>query len=173
MLKVKNNLVTKIAVLFVLMFVVGSSSLFADALDVGESKTITIHANDPYNYAHIYLQKDKKYKFTVGSPAWNNGSYETDAGGYLSDIPQIMQFRRHKDFKLMALTGEFFSSDNNPTAYTGTYFLIGIGRSSYTAPKSGFLVAFANDCITNPMLSYYPCYTDNSRIVELTIKRIE
>ncbi len=173
MLKAEKNLVTKMTMLFVLLFVIGASSTFADTLEVGESKTITIHANEPYNYTHAYLLKDKKYKFSIGSPAWNNGSHETDAAGYVSDIPQIMQYRRHTDLKLMSLVGEFFSNDNSSTAYAGTYFLIGLGRASYTAPKSGYLVAFANDCITNPMLYLYPCYPDNSRVVELTVKRIE
>jgi len=133
-------------------------------LSVGESVTKTIHADDPYNYTHIYLRKDKKYKFTVDSPAWNNGIKETDAGGYTSYEPYAGT-RRHTDYKMMALVGEIFSDDNNKFSYTGTKFLIGLGRASYTVSKSGYLVAFANDCLA--------CYADNSRVVTLTVKRLE
>ncbi len=183
----KNNSVAKISLLSVLLFVISSTTLvagntpelnqtrlgkyyeigtpyFADDLDVGESKEVTIRANDPYNFTHIYLRKDKKYKFTIGSPAWNNGVKETDAGGYNSSAPYAST-RRHTEYKMMALVGEIFSDDNNMIAYTGTKLLIGLGRASYTAPRSGYLVAFANDCL--------PCYVDNSRVVTLTVKRLE
>jgi hypothetical protein len=171
MLKVEKSLISKIAICFVLLFVVGLQSLWAETLEVGESKTVTIYANRPYNYTHIYLQKDKKYKFTVSSPAWNNGIRETDAGGYVGTDTYNDSFRRHPEYKMMALVGEIYTYDNSETTWTGYSLLIGLGRSSYTVPKAGYLVPFANDIKYHPVFGN--CYLDNSRIVELTIKRIE
>jgi hypothetical protein len=132
-------------------------------LAVGESKTFTIAAVEPYNYTHLRLVQGKTYRFTVGSPAWNNGDHETDAGGYNSTHP-LNRTRRHVEYKVMALVGEIFSEDNNKFAYTGSKFLIGLGRDSYTAPRTGYLVAFANDCLL--------CYVDNSRVVTLAVRRL-
>lgn len=180
MLRVKNSLVTKIAMLFVLSFAIGTTNLFAgefnfgatpiwsnylaDTLSAGESKTVTVRANEPYNYTNIKLLEGKKYKFTVASPEWNNGTKVTTAAGYNSDA-SYANTRRHTDYKMMALVGEIFSQNNNPLAWTGKKFLIGAGRDSYTAAATGYLITFANDCL--------PCYADNSRVVTLTVKRTE
>jgi hypothetical protein len=139
------------------------SSAFAETLAVGESKTVTVHAADRDTMTHIFVQKDKTYKFTVGSPGWNNGPIETTAAGYPDSSP-LAAFVRHKNYNTMALVGEIWSVDDSPNSYTNTSFLIGMGRT-WTASRSGFLVAIANDCPT------ILCYSDNSRVVTLTIKR--
>lgn len=178
MLREKNNLVTKIAMLSVVMFAVGVSNLFAgelmfvptpvwsnylvDTLGEGDSKTVTIRANESHNYTDIRLVEGRKYKFTVASPEWNNGSKETTAAGYNTDAPYA-NMRRHPEYRMMELVGELFSQNGNPLAYTGKAFKIGMGRE-YTAAVSGWLIAFANDCL--------PCYVDNSRVVTLTVKRL-
>jgi hypothetical protein len=180
MLKVERNLMTKAAMLFVLVFVIGTVSLFAgdyspgstnqflanyfaDGLSVGESKTVTVHANKMLNPTAIYISYGMKYKFTVASPEWNNGSRETTAAGYDSS-----SLRRHPDAKLMELVADL-TLDNAGLSYTGKYVRIGMGKSSWTATGSGWLSPFANDCDD----IYLHCYADNSRIVELTIKRVE
>jgi hypothetical protein len=132
-------------------------------LAVGETRTMTIRANEPYNYTHIRLVEGKKYKFTVGSPEWNNGLKLTDAGGY-DDRGPYASMRRHLAYKSMALVGEIHAQDRNPLTWSGKKFLIGLGRDSYTAAATGYLVAFANDCLS--------CYVDNTRVVTLTVKRI-
>jgi len=143
----------------------------ASNLAVNESKTVTVRANEPSNDSNIYLSKGQKYKFTVGSPAWNNGSKETDAGGYTCSGDYLCETRRHPDYKLMALVGEIHAPKTiaHPwdmgVIYTGYKFLIGLGRATYTVPVSGWLVTFANDCLA--------CYVDNSRVVTLTVTRIE
>jgi hypothetical protein len=142
------------------------NSLFADTLAVNESKTFTIKANEPYNYTHVKIENDKTYKFTVASPAWNNGEIETDAEGYPHNkyVSMITYSPpRHISLNFMALIGEIFNSDNSPTAFSGHYVLIGLGPKTWKATKTGFLVAFANDCLH--------CYADNSRVVTLTVKR--
>lgn len=138
------------------------TNLMPGELEVGQSKTKTVRAKEPYNYTGIYMRQGQKFEFSVASPEWNNGNKETTANGYEGTI--LDAARRHPDLKVMALVGEIFSQNNNPLAYTGTYFRIGTSRT-WTATKTGFLVAFANDCLT--------CYGDNSRLIELTVKRIQ
>jgi hypothetical protein len=138
------------------------TNLLPGELEVGQSKTRSIKAKELYNYTGIYMRQGQKFEFSVASPAWNNGSRETTANGYEASI--LDAGRRHGDLKMMALVGEIFSQNNNPLAYTGTYFRIGTSRT-WTATKTGFLVALANDCMT--------CYGDNSRIVELTVRRTQ
>jgi hypothetical protein len=137
--------------------------LFADTLDLNESKSFTIKANEPYNFTHIKAVVGQKYRFTVASPAWNNGFKETDAGGYNSTEPYA-NTRRHLDYKMMALVVELHNSDENPLSYSGRKLLVGLGPREWTASVGGYMVAFANDCL--------PCYADNTRVVTLTIKRI-
>lgn len=136
--------------------------LMPGELEVGQSKTKNVKAKEPYNYIGVYLRKGQRFEFSVASPEWNNGARETTAAGY--EGGPFDSVRRHPDLKVMSLVGEIFSQNNNPLAYSGTYFRIGTGRT-WTATKTGFLVAFANDCLA--------CYGDNSRIVELKVTRIE
>jgi len=137
-------------------------NLLPGELEVGQSKTRTVKAKEAYNYSGIYMRQGQKFEFSVTSPEWNNGAKETTANGY--EGSWLDAGRRHPDLKVMALVGEIFSQNNNPLTYTGTYFRIGTVRT-WTAAKTGFLVTFANDCLA--------CYGDNSRIVEMTVKRIE
>lgn len=65
---------------------------------------------------------------------------------------------------MMALTGEVFNQ-NNTMSYSGTYFRIGCGKITLTAPSSGYLVNFANDTLG--------LYGDNSQVVNLTVKRVQ
>jgi hypothetical protein len=137
---------------------------YAETLFVNDSRSITIKANEPYNFTHIKIKAGETYRFTVGSPGWNNGSWETDAGGYNEGAQAFVNVPpRHPDFNLMALTAEIFTVDGSRTSYSGTYFLIGLGPKTWKATRTGYLVAFANDCLQ--------CYADNSRVVTLTIKR--
>lgn len=140
-----------------------SNFIFMETLDLNESKSFTIRANEPYNYTGIKAIEGQKYRFTVSSPAWNNGLKETDAGGY-NDTGPYANTRRHLDYKTMALVVEFFSSDRNPAAYMQRKLLVGMGPREWTASLTGYMVALANDCLV--------CYADNSRVVTLTIKRI-
>ena len=137
--------------------------IFFDTLALNESKSFTIRANEPYNYTHIKAINGQRYRFTVSSPAWNNGLKETDAGGY-NDTGPYGNSRRHLDYKTMALVVELHDSDQNPLSYSGRKLLIGLGPREWTASVTGYMVAFANDCLA--------CYVDNSRVVTLTIKRI-
>jgi len=134
-----------------------------DTLTLNESKSITVRANEPYNYTGIKAIDGQRYRFSVGSPEWNNGLKETNAGGY-NDTGPYANTRRHLDYKTMALVVEFFNSDRNPAAYSGKKILIGLGPREWTATTTGYMVALANDCLV--------CYADNSRVVTLTIKRI-
>jgi hypothetical protein len=139
------------------------STIFADTLALNESKSFTVRANDPYNYTHIKAITGQRYRFTVASPAWNNGLKETDAGGY-NDTGPYANTRRHLDYKTMALVVELHNSAENPLSYFGRKLLVGLGPREWTASVTGYMVAFANDCL--------PCYADNSRVVTLTIRRI-
>lgn len=174
MLKNAVGSMAKLSTVFGVWLLVGSAAALATevfeypepsafssegGLAPGESKTVTVRANTPNNRTDIYVSYGMKYKFTVSSPEWNNGSKETTAAGYES-----ASLRRHPDAKLMELVADV-TNDRNATVYSGKYVRIGMGRSSWTAPISGWLFPFANDCLT--------CYSDNSRVVTLTIKRIE
>jgi len=139
-------------------------------LKLNEYVTVTVYASKPWNWSHIKLVKDQRYKFTVASPEWNNGSRETTAAGYEDGLPTLT--RRHQGHKLMALIGEIYGSDNDVTSYTGVGLLIGLGRE-YTATRTGILVTAANDCGLGASAAAPLCYADNSRVVTLTIKRIE
>lgn len=133
------------------------------SLMLQETRTATIEANRPYNFTGIRIEAGRNYQFTVASPAWNDGAVVTDAAGYTS-AASTAQLRRHPDYKLMALVGEIFTSNNDPASSTGARFLIGLGRS-WKATHSGYLVAYANDCMV--------CYENNSRVVTLTVKRTQ
>jgi hypothetical protein len=159
-----------IAPLATAMLVSGASVGFAqDALSLNESKTVTVYASKPFNKAGIKLVAGKKYRFTVASPEWNNGSRETTAAGYTDSNP----YKRWDEYKLMELIGEIY---NDNGSFTGTKFRIGMGRD-YTAAATGVLVTAANDC--RVIVFYFDsttvplCYVDNSRVVTLTVKRIE
>src|SRR5690349_8254985 len=82
------------------------------ALDVGQSKTVNVRADRMWNESGVFLSNGKRYKFTVGSPAWNNGNKVTDAGGYSDGGPL-----RYSEYKRMALVGEIHSLPN-PTNLT-------------------------------------------------------
>lgn len=137
--------------------------ILMDTLALNESRSMTVRANEPWNYTGIKAIEGQKYRFTVSSPGWNNGLKETDAGGY-NDTGPYANTRRHLDYKTMALVIEFFSSDRNPAAYMQRKLLVGLGPREWKASLTGYMVALANDCL--------PCYVDNSRVVTLTIKRI-
>lgn len=137
--------------------------IFADTLAMNESKSVTVRANEPYNYTGIKAIEGQKYRFTVASPGWNNGFKETDADGY-NDTGPYASSRRHHDYKTMALVVELFSQDRNPAAYMGRKLLIGKGPREWKASVTGYMIALANDCLS--------CYADNTRVVTLTIKRI-
>jgi hypothetical protein len=190
MLSVKNSLIKKTSLLLVLLFVVSSSNLFAgndqklnskwlanynliwtsyfaDDLAVGESKTKTIYANKLYNWTSVKLIEGQTYKFSVGSPEWNNGVRQTTAEGYSDDANPLSLSpnykRRFPSYNWMALVGSLYTYQDK-YSYTGKSFVIGMGRT-WKATKTGFVAAFANDC--------EGCYDDNSRVVTLTIKRVE
>lgn len=141
--------------------------LYGEVLEVGQSRTKTIRADRMFNWLHIGVYPGQKYRFTVASPEWNNGSRETTAAGYSGSswIPGID--RRFPQYRWMALVAAVYGDDERESTYLhDSAFLIGSGRSSWTVGGgSGWLAAYANDC--------YACYGDNSRVVTLTIKRIE
>lgn len=149
------------------VFYSGLQPVMYEVLSVGQSRTSTIRANKQFNWTNIGVFPGQKYKFTVGSLEWNNGVRETTAAGYSDNfsIPGIGE-RRFTTYKWMALVGALYGDNETESTYLAdTAFLIGSGRSSWTVIKSGWIAAFANDC--------YSCYADNSRVVTLTIKRIE
>ncbi len=137
------------------------TALAPGELGVGQSKTVTISANKAHDLTGIFVRSGQKFQFSTSSPAWSNGSKETDCDGYDGTI--LDAARRHGDIKMMALTGEIFEQ-NNSNNYTGTYFKIGCSRT-LTMTKQGFLVCFANDNII--------AYGDNAGVVTLTVKRTE
>lgn len=108
------------------------------------------------------MRQGQKFEFTTTSPGWKNGSTETNCNGYPGGI--LDTARRHPDINVMALTGELFNG-NNTTSYSGRYFRIGCGKTTITMPQSGYLVNFANDTLGT--------YSDNSRIVTLTVRRTQ
>jgi hypothetical protein len=66
----------------------------------------------------------------------------------------------------MALVGALYQNNNQDQGHMqDTAFLIGTGRDSWKPLRSGWIAVYANDC--------WGCYGDNSRVVTLTVKRIE
>lgn len=137
--------------------------IMADTLALNASKTVTVYANKEHNWTGVKLINGQTFKFTVGSPEWNNGPVETDAEGYLMPVTPPGWVLRFPSYRLMALVGSLYTYQDK-YSYTGTSFLIAKGRT-WKATKTGFVAAFANDC--------EGCYSDNSRVVTLTIKRVE
>lgn len=132
-------------------------------LEVGQVKNVDIFAKETYNFPHIFMRKDQKFKFTVSSDdMWKNGGTESNANGYEGSLFDAA--RRHNDLKMMALVGEIFSKNNDALSYTGTYFKIGTSKT-WTATKTGFFMGMANDCLG--------CYGDNSKKVTVKIERVE
>ena len=140
------------------------TALAPGELAVGQSKTMNIKANKAHNLTGIFMRNNQRFKFSVTSPGWNNGNRQTTAAGYNGSLADGC--RRHVDLRMMALVGEVFQQ-NNALSYTGTHFGIGLSQT-WRATRSGFLVAFANDCLF-PL----PFYGDNSGLVTLTVKRLE
>jgi hypothetical protein len=138
-------------------------SIFPGELAVGQTVRMNISAQEPYNLTGIYFRDGQKFQFTTASPEWNNGGTETNCDGYSSLNPFDLT-RRHNDYNMMALVGEIFQQNNN-SSYTGTYFKIGCGPKTYTAPRNGYLVVFANDVLV--------AYGDNSRVVTLMVTRTQ
>lgn len=138
-----------------------TGTLAPGELAVGQSKTTNISANKVHDLTGIFMRANQRFYFSVTSPEWNNGSRETTAAGY--DGSLFDQCRRYTDLKMMSLVGEIFEQ-NNASSFTGTHLGIGMSRT-WTATRTGYLVAFANDCL--------PFYGDNSRMVTLTVKRIQ
>jgi len=180
--------ITKISIFFILSLLIGVTNLFAgvygvsqirsagaipiwsnylvdETLSVNESKTKTIYANKPYNWVSVKLIEGQTYKFTVGSPEWNNSIKQTTAEGYpdSQNPPNPYGPRRFPAYNWMELVGSLYTHQDK-YSYTGKSFVIGMGRT-WKATKTGFVAAFANDCEN--------CYEDNSRVVTLTIKRVE
>jgi hypothetical protein len=137
------------------------TTLAPGELDVNESISVTISANKMHDLTGIFMRSGQKFQFSTASPAWQNGSKNTDCNGYEGTILDVA--RRHPDLDMMVLVGEIFSQ-NNTSSYTGTYFKIGCSKT-WTATRTGFLICFAND---NPI-----AYGDNTGVVTLTIKRTE
>ncbi|HMK03484.1 MAG TPA: M12 family metallopeptidase [Ferruginibacter sp.] len=137
------------------------TALAPGELAVNESKAVTISANKVHDLTGIFMRSGQRFQFSTASPAWSNGSKETDCDGYEGTL--LDAGRRHGDIRMMTLTGEIFAQ-NNANIYTGTYFKIGCSRT-VTVTKTGFLVCFANDNILT--------YGDNSGVVTLTVKRLE
>lgn len=131
-------------------------------MEIGESKTVTVSASNPYDLTGIYMRSGQTFQFTTESPGWNNGDRETDCDGYPGTMLDAL--RRHPDLNMMVLTGELFK-ENNSNNYTGHYFRIGCGPRTHKVTKSGYLVCFANDILA--------AYSDNSRVVTLTVKRTD
>jgi hypothetical protein len=138
-------------------------------LAVGESRTVTISAKKTYNWLQVATMpggagSGYKYKFTVGSREWNNGLRETTAAGY-TDATTILR-PRFPQYKWMALVGAVYTDNELDRGHlTDSQFLIGNGRDQWIPFRSGWIAVYANDC--------WECYADNSRVVTLTIKRIE
>jgi Astacin (Peptidase family M12A) len=137
------------------------TALAPGEMAIDETKSVTISANKVHDLTGIFVRSGQKFQFSTASPAWSNGSKNTDCDGYDGTI--LDAARRHGDIKMMALTGEIFAQ-NNANNYTGTYFKIGCSRT-VTMTKTGFLVCFANDNIL--------AYGDNAGVVTLTVKRLE
>lgn len=134
--------------------------MMSGELNVGESKTLSVYANKEYNYTGVYMRDGQKFSFTTASPAWNNGSRETDCDGY---TPGPTDGLRRYGNNMFAMIGEIFRQ-NNKDNFTGKSVKIGCGRT-WTATASGYFMVFANDMFGG--------YGDNSRIVTLTIRRTE
>ena len=129
-------------------------------LAVGQSRTINIYAKNVHNFTGAYLRSGQRFEFTTTNPSWKNGWTRTDADGYNGSIADVG--RRHNDLRMMALVGEL-SAQSNSNNFPVTYFRIGRTRT-LTMSKTGYLDAFANDCLI--------CYGDNSEKVVLKVKRI-
>lgn len=137
-------------------------------LEVNESRTFTIYANKTYNWINVGSGVDlfsgPKYRLTVGSREWNNGSRETTAAGYTDSLTLLKP--RFPQYKWMALVGALYTENKLDRGHIAdTQFLIGNGRDSWVPFRSGWIAVYANDC--------FGCYGDNSRVVTLTIKRTE
>jgi len=138
------------------------SVLAPGELAVGASKTISVRAGRANNLTGVFVRNGQKYRFTTTSPAWNNGSKETDCNGYEGSIVYL-DVPRHSDLNMMALAGEIYRNADG-TNYTNTYFRIGCGPRTHTVQNTGFLAVFANDNAAG--------YGNNSRVVTLTIHRL-
>ncbi|SKA81987.1 Astacin (Peptidase family M12A) [Thiothrix eikelboomii] len=138
------------------------SDLSPGELAVGAARTVTVRADTSHNLSGIFMRQGQRFEFTTSSPSWKNGSTSTTCNGYPGNV--FDAGRRHLDINMMALTGELFNQ-NNTTSYSGTYFRIGCGKTTLTAPRSGYLVNFANDALVS--------YGDNSQVVNLTVKRVQ
>lgn len=137
-------------------------------LAIGQWRKTDVYAKYYHNFTGIYMRAGQKFEFTTESPAWQNGSIDTDAAGYEPWHPSWLppEPRRRPTWKMMALMFEIFA-ENHSASYPRDFWGIGLSRT-LTVNHTGWMVAFAND---NPLP--FPFYEDNTGLVRVKVKRIQ
>lgn len=145
-------------------------------LRVGESATITVEANKPYNDPKLTLVKNGRYEIAAKGKWKDGGCKETDANGFTtaqcdSGIPGVdilmgatEGIRRASAQKWFCLMGEIFDEGCNVFDNITADQQFRIGSSKVFTPSvTGKIVLFANDVLT--------AYGNNTGKLTITIKR--
>jgi hypothetical protein len=140
-----------------------TGDLVQHEMSVGQSRSITVHANRTHNFVNVFVRDGQKFEIRVTptSQKWKGGLLsESTATGYtrgFGDVPR-------RNGNMMQLMGEIFKKNNDTgTFIEGSGFNIGTSRN-YTASRNGYLVLYGNDNII--------AYGDNSGSITVSIKRV-
>jgi hypothetical protein len=140
-----------------------SGDLVQHEMSVGQSRTVTVHANRAHNFVNVFVRDGQRFEIRVSpsSQRWKGGLLsESTASGYargFGDLPR-------RNGNMMQLMGEIFKKNNDTgTFIEGSGFSIGTSRD-YTASSNGYLVLYGNDNII--------AYGDNSGSITVSIRRV-
>jgi hypothetical protein len=127
-------------------------------LNIGESITVTIHANKVWNYTNIHLIQGQRYQLSVDlNDQWIDGTVTCNADGF--DKWWLKPFEWSK-----RVSGEkWFKLIGSLNADMGERFIIGTEKI-LISKSSGFLTCFANDAPT--------MYWNNQGSIKLKVTRI-
>lgn len=141
----------------------------ANELEVGQSKSISVLANNPLNATGIFVRAGQSFRFKTSTTSWHNDGRATNCDGY-SPGTIAERRRRFPDINIMALMGEVYKPNKLPTKEN---FLIGCGSNIHTFRAAGNLFVFANDIINQGLSNNINGYTRNKGSIQLSITRIE
>ena len=135
-------------------------------LEVGQSHTCTVLAEEKFNWSGVTLISDAQYTFSVpANQTWEDASIACGSAGWKSeDLPWYKEgivklfenHRRLKDANWFALVGALGDEDDD-------LFLIGDSTEPYTATRDADLYLFANDMPSR--------YGNNKGFLTVTITR--
>ena len=125
----------------------------SERLCVGEQKTITVHANHPFNWTDLLAKRGDKYQFSVEDAYWSSAGRHCNANGFESNSAAL-RFEPSSRGRCMRLVVEFFANNRDEGSFVHIARGLGTGtRGGTNAPldpgninfSGGYMMLMAND----------------------------